>query len=279
MQDIPIKGQPFPRLTAIAGPAPYEDTGFFFHHNDQATWVYTMKDPTAKEVAAIEVGPLEFRLVVEAPVLSMIGTSSVMSAERTFLPQPGLQRPVPADTTLNVVLVDARDGRVLVTRVIDVGQDFADRVAIAINTQARQEVSPAALARAEHLLQSRSVEQNKSRAVATCTVSPPGPHLFRPPATGAGLAGPGVQQLLGARQLAARQRRRGGRQQESDQAEETCPFVHVPHGMSSRTWSSARSSSLMPWSRVRSSCSASSCSACCTAQATSSWPTSLRIVQ
>lgn len=189
MQDIPIKGQPFPRLTAIAGPAPYEDTGFFFHHNDQATWVYTMKDPTAKEVAAIEVGPLEFRLVVEAPVLSMIGTSSVMSGERTFLPQPGLQRPVPADTTLNVVLVDARDGRVLVTRFIDVGQDFADRVAIAINTQTRQEVSPAALARAEQLLQSRSVEQNKSRAVATCTVSPPGPHLFRPPATGAGLAG------------------------------------------------------------------------------------------
>jgi hypothetical protein len=95
----------------------------------------------------------------------------------------------------------------------------------------------------------------------------------------AGLAAQALPQVLGARELGARQRGRGDRRQQGDQSQETCPFVHVPHCMSSRTWSRARSSSLKPWSRVRSICSASSCSACWTAQATSSWPTSLRVVQ
>lgn len=185
MPDTLIKGQPFPRLNVIAGPPPYEDTGFFFHHDGRATWVFSMKDPTAKEVAAIESGPLDLRLVVEAPVLSMIGTSPVMSAERTFLPPPGIQQPIPADTTFNIVLVDARDGRVLVTRAVDVGQDFADRVADTVNTQARQGVNPAALARAEQVLQSRSIGENKRRAVASCTVPASGPRLFIPPASAA----------------------------------------------------------------------------------------------
>lgn len=184
MSDILIKGQPFSRLTVIAGSPPYEDTGFFFHHEERATWVFSMKAPTAKEVAAIESGPLDFRLVVETPALSMIGTSPVMSAERTLLSSPGLQRPIPADTTFNVVLVDARDGTVLVTRAVDVGQEFADRVADALNTQARHEVNSADLARAEQVLRSRSLEENKRRAVAACTVPASGTQLFIPPGSG-----------------------------------------------------------------------------------------------
>lgn len=170
------------RLWSVAGPPPYPEGGYFLVDDARSTWFFVMENPTPQEVEAVRTKPLTFNLVLEPPAVSMIVESQVFSAERTLLARPHQRLKIPASTSYDVVLINAQDARVLATRSVVIGRDFADRVVRAMNEQARVPIDQRALTRAEALLASRSVKENVKRAVAAHFVAgDSSPSTFRPP--------------------------------------------------------------------------------------------------